>query len=234
MAPVHIGTSGFSYPEWRPDFYPTGLPIKGFLAYYASRLSAVEIDSTFYRMPKPTTLDSWREKTGDRFRFALKAPRKITHHQQLSLPSGAVDYWTSLLPRLGDRLGIVLYQLPPYLRRDDDRLAGFLRALDPSTPVAFEFRNDSWFVPDVFAVLREHGAALCIHDADAGTTAMELTAPRTYVRLRRAAYGPAMRQQWQQRLRDWADQGVEVFAFVKHEGAEAPLVAVELSGSLLS
>ena len=210
MAPVHVGTSGFAYPGWRPGFYPAKLPQKAFLAHYASRLSAVEVDATFYRMPKPATLEGWRQTTPEDFRFALKAPRTITHRQQLALPSDALDYWTSLLPRLESRLGMVLYQLPPYLRRNDGRLDTFLGSLPQGVPVAFEFRHDSWFVPEVFEILRAHAAALCIHDADSGTSALELTAPRTYLRLRRSEYGPTERREWQRRIGEWAERGIEV------------------------
>jgi uncharacterized protein YecE (DUF72 family) len=229
MARVHIGTSGFAYPEWRPEFYPGKLPRKSFLSYYASKLSAVEVDATFYRMPRPATLDSWRDTTRESFRFALKAPRKITHREQLAVPSDALEYWTSLLPRLGPRLGIVLYQLPPHLVRNDDRLDAFLGSLNPSPPVAFEFRHDSWFVPEVFEILRARAAALCIHDADDGTSALELTAPRTYLRLRRNEYRVAERREWIKQVVGWAEQGIEVYAFVKHEGPQAPALAVELA-----
>jgi uncharacterized protein YecE (DUF72 family) len=230
MACAYIGTSGFSYPEWKPSFYPAKLPQKGFLAHYASRLSAVEIDSTFYRFPRPTTLDAWRGATGPGFRFALKAPQKITHRERLVAGSDAVAYWASLLPRLGDRLGIVLYQLPPFLKRDDERLAAFIAALPPGAPVAFEFRHASWFCSEIYALLRRHEAALCIRDADDETTPLEITARCTYLRLRRAVYGPDGRRFWRERIDDWTARDIEVFAFVKHEGdPPAPWIALELA-----
>jgi uncharacterized protein YecE (DUF72 family) len=230
VAPVHFGTSGFAYPEWKPLFYPAGLPSHGFLGHYAQRLTAVEIDATFYRMPKPGTLDAWRNATAEAFRFALKAPRRITHQQRLSLPSSALEYWLGLLPRLGDRLGVVLYQLPPYWRRSDERLAEFLAVLPQQVPSAFEFRHASWFDPAVYALLRNHDAALCIRDDDQGTTPIELTALRTYVRLRRSGYGDAERRSWQKRLAAWAEQGIEVYAFLKHEdNPQAALLAVEFA-----
>jgi uncharacterized protein YecE (DUF72 family) len=230
VAFVHFGTSGFAYREWKPLFYPAGLSTKGFLGHYARRLSAVEIDATFYRMPNAATLDAWREATAETFRFALKAPRRITHLQRLNVPSSALEYWTSLLPRLGHRLGVVLYQLPPYFRRSDERLAAFLAALPGGVPNAFEFRHPSWFDPDVYALLRSHDAALCIRDENQGTTPLELTARRTYVRLRRSSYGDAERHSWQRRLGSWAEEGIEVFAFLKHEDdPQAALVAVEFA-----
>jgi len=230
VASIHFGTSGFAYPEWKPLFYPAGLASKGFLGHYARRLAAVEIDATFYRMPKPATLDAWRNATAETFRFALKAPRRITHQERLSLPSSALEYWLGLLPRLGDRLGVVLYQLPPYWRRSDERLTEFLAALPQEVPSAFEFRHPSWFDPAVYALLRNHDAALCVRDEDRGTTPIELTARRTYVRLRRSSYGDSERRSWQERLGGWADQGIEVYAFLKHEDhPEAALLAVEFA-----
>jgi uncharacterized protein YecE (DUF72 family) len=230
MAPVRIGTSGFSYAEWKPGFYPPKLPQKDFLGYYASQLPAVEIDSTFYRFPRPTTLESWRNTTGPDFRFALKAPQKITHRERLEAGSEATAYWTGLLPTLGERLGIVLYQLPPFFKRDDERLGAFLGALPTAPPVAFEFRHPSWYCPDVYALLRARDAALCIRDEDAGTTQVELTAERTYLRLRRGEYTAAERQLWLERITAWADQGIEVFAFIKHEdNPKAPAVALQFA-----
>lgn len=229
VAPIYVGTSGFSYPEWKPSFYPHGLPPKAFLSHYATRLSAVEIDSTFYRMPKPATLDSWRQATGEGFRFACKAPQGITHRERLALPSPAFEYWNTLLPRLGSQLGVVLYQLPPSWRRDDERLGSFLAALPSEHAAAFEFRNPSWFAPEVLTLLRERGVALCINDGDGGTTPIEITAPRTYLRLRRASYDATTRRVWLERVLAWSEQGLEVFLFVKHEdNPGAPLVAVEL------
>jgi uncharacterized protein YecE (DUF72 family) len=227
---VHIGTSGFSYPEWKPAFYPQGLAQKRFLAHYASRLSAVEIDATFYRLPKPVTLEAWREATGETFRFALKAPQRITHRERLAVPSSTLEYWTGLLPRLGHRLGVVLYQLPPFLPRDEQRLKAFLQALPSGVPVAFEFRHPSWFVPEIYALLSEHDAALTIHDSDQTTTPAELTARTAYLRLRRTRYDVSARRAWQERICGWAEQGVEVFAFIKHEdNPQAPWVAIEFA-----
>ncbi len=230
MAPIHFGTSGFAYPEWKPLFYPAGLAANGFLAHYAQRLGAVEIDATFYRMPKPGTLEAWRNATAETFRFALKAPRRITHQERLGLPSNALEYWLGLLPRLGDRLGVVLYQLPPYFRRNDERLAEFLGALPPDVPSALEFRHPSWFDPAVYALLRDHDASLCIRDEDQGTTPVALTARRIYVRLRRSSYGGAERRSWQKQLAAWAEQDIDVYAFLKHEdNPKAAVLAVEFA-----
>src|SRR5919197_5534914 len=153
MARAYIGTSGFSYPEWRPSFYPSELKPDGFLAYYAAQLPAVEIDRTFYRMPNGRTLEAWRGAVPDGFKFKLKASQKITHFERLKLPSEAHDYLAGVLPKLGDRLGVHFYQLPPNFRRNDERLETFLANLPRGIPSAFEFRHESWFDPAVYRML---------------------------------------------------------------------------------
>lgn len=233
MASAHIGTSGFAYDEWRGDFYPPAWPRDRLLEHYASRLSAVEIDSTFYRMPSHHVLEAWASMTPGGFRFALKVPRRITHAERLGLPSSSLDHFLSLLPTLGARLGPLLLQLPPFLPREDARLARFLDALartPGAPPIAVELRNPSWMVEDVYAILQTYGAALCIDERDDGGAPVRLTADVAYVRLRRAAYAPDALDRWARRLRGWVDRGVEVYAFVKHEGKpDAPRVAEELA-----
>ena len=230
MARIWFGTSGFSYKEWRPSFYPEGLSDKQFLQYYSSRLNSVEIDYTFYRMPSAKTIDAWKSATPENFKFTLKASQQITHRQRLTVPSEALDYFVSVVPGLESRLGMVLFQLPPFFKCDRQRLETFLSVLPRGVPAAFEFRHDSWFTDDVYRVLREYGIALCIHDADDHTTPMELTAPFTYVRLRRTAYDAKQRMQWQTRIRDWANRGIDVFAYIKHEdNPNAPLIALEFA-----
>lgn len=226
MAGVWLGTSGFAYREWKPSFYPPKLPQRQFLEFYASQFRAVEIDSTFYRMPSSKTLDGWREATPSDFRFAIKASRKITHWERLRLPSEAVDYLTGVLPVLGERLGPVLFQLPPNFKCDAPRLELFLDYLASDLRPAFEFRHDSWFNDEVYQILGKHGAALVIHDADLRTTPVLLTADSTYVRLRKAEYKATERHAWQRRFREWNANGVDVYAFVKHEdNPDAPAVA---------
>lgn len=233
MARVRVGTSGFAYREWKPSFYPADIPQRRFLEYYASKFSAVEIDYTFYRMPNRKTLDGWREATPPTFRFALKASRRITHFERLRVPSEALDYLLDVLPALGERLGVVLYQLPPNFKCDLERLELFLGGLPKVIPCAFEFRNESWFRPEVYSILRNYGAALCIHDADDHSTPMEVTAGRTYVRLRRSEYSESERQKWKDHFRNWAVGGLDVFAFIKHEdNPDAPRIALEFAAGL--
>src|SRR5262245_49187108 len=175
MANIWLGTSGFSYKEWKDKFYPPDLPAQEMLRFYATRLNAVEIDSTFYRMPTTKTLESWTAATPDGFRFAVKASQQITHRQRLKVPSDALDYFMGAVPTLGARLGLVLFQLPPFFHADLARLDAFLSVLPRGVRTAFEFRHDSWFTPDVYAALERHNVALCIHDADDHTTPMILT-----------------------------------------------------------
>jgi len=233
MAQIWFGTSGFSYKEWRPAFYPEGLPDKQFLSYYAGRLNSVEIDYTFYRMPSAKTIEGWKAATPENFRFTVKASQQITHRQRLKVPSEALDYFLTVVPGLGERLGLILYQLPPFFKCDREKLEAFLSVLPRGTRSAFEFRHESWFTDEVYRLLRTYGIGLCIHDADDHTTPMELTAGFTYVRLRRSAYTDADRTQWRDRLRAWARDGIEVFAYIKHEdNPDAPLIALDFSARI--
>jgi uncharacterized protein YecE (DUF72 family) len=233
MMPVWFGTSGFSYKEWRPAFYPEGLSDKQFLQFYSTRLNSVEIDSTFYRMPSAKTIEAWRLATPEGFKFTLKASQQITHRQRLKLPSDALDYFMNVVPGLGHRLGMVLFQLPPFFKCDREKLEAFLSVLPRGIPAAFEFRHDSWFTNEVYGLLRKHEVALCIHDADEHTTPVELTAPFTYIRLRRSVYGASLRKEWQDRIRTWAADGIEVFAYIKHEdNPDAPQIALEFASGL--
>jgi len=234
MAPIWFGTSGFSYKEWKPIFYPEGLPEKQFLQYYSSRLNSVEIDYTFYRMPSAKTIEGWRSATPENFKFTLKASQQITHRQRLKVPSDALDYFLSVVPGLESRLGMVLYQLPPFFKCDRSKLESFLAALPRGIRSAFEFRHESWFNDDIYGLLRNHNVGLCIHDADDHMTPLELTAGFTYVRLRRSVYSAEQRSDWQGRLRSWASGGTEVFAFIKHEdNPDAPLIALEFASGLV-
>lgn len=233
MGEIRFGTSGFSYKEWRPAFYPADLPEKEFLRYYATRFSSVEIDSTFYRMPTARTLDAWKSATPEEFQFSLKAPQQITHREQLRVPSDALKYLLGTIPRLGHRLGFLLVQLPPYSKCDLGRLTVFLSVVTPVVRTAIEFRNDTWCRESTYDVLRHHGAALCITDGDERTTPTETTAPFTCVRLRRSTYDAARREEWQRRIHGWADAGLQVYAYLKHENnPDAPRIAQEFADAL--
>jgi uncharacterized protein YecE (DUF72 family) len=233
MAPIWLGTSGFAYKEWRPIFYPADLSDKHFLQYYGSRFNSVEIDYTFYRMPTAKTIDAWRTATPSGFRFCLKASQQITHRERLRVPSSALEYLLGVVTGLDNRLGLILYQLPPFFKCDIPKLEMFLAVLPRGMHSAFEFRHDSWFVDEVFRLLEKYGVGLCIHDADDHTTPLKMTAPFTYVRLRRSEYTPELRSEWQERMRSWSRDGIEVFAYIKHEdNPNAPLIALEFAQGL--
>lgn len=229
---VLAGTSGFSYKEWKGSFYPEDLPADRMLAYYAERLPAVEINNTFYRMPKPELLASWAAQVPADFRFALKASQRITHIKRLKEVDGEVKFLLGAARQLGDKLGPVLYGLPPNLKKDVPRLAAFLALLPSDVKAAFEFRNPTWHDAEVFALLKSAGAALCVADDEKGTTPLEATTPWGYLRLRREDYGEKDLAAWAERVR--AAGWTEAYVFFKHEeeGAAPALAArfAELAG----
>jgi uncharacterized protein YecE (DUF72 family) len=191
------GTSGYSYKEWIGAFYPEKLPANEMLRYYAGRFSTVEINNTFYRMPAPAMLAQWVEQVPDRFMFTLKAPKRITHDARLRDCEPNVTEFLRRASTLGNKLGVVLFQLPPYLKKDLPRLQEFMALLPSGTRAAFEFRSDTWHVDDVYETLKGRGAALCVTDTDEGDTPFVVTADWGYVRLRRTHYND-------EELRDWA------------------------------
>jgi len=225
---LRAGTSGFSYAPWRGAFYPEKLPAKRWLAYYAERLPAVEINNTFYRLPNASVLAGWAEQVPDDFRFAVKASRRITHIKRLQAADDETNYLLETLGALGARLGVVLFQLPPNMKLDLPRLERFLDLLAGRVPAAFEFRHPSWREPAVVDALRARGAALCAADVDdAPAPELVATAPFAYVRLRREAYAPGDLAEWVAKLRARAAQ--DAYVFFKHEDAGVgPRLAAEL------
>jgi uncharacterized protein YecE (DUF72 family) len=215
-----VGTSGFSYKEWKGPFYPGDLPANRMLRYYAERLSSVEINNTFYRMPRASVLEGWAGQVPASFRFAIKASRRITHIKRLSQAGEETDYLLGRLEALGDRLGAVLFQLPPNLKCDPARLEDFLAHLAGRVPAAFEFRHPSWHEADeVPDLLRAHGAALCCADDEEQEGWLVATAPFAYLRLRRPGYAPAELARWAARLGETPCE--RAFVFFKHEDAGA-------------
>jgi uncharacterized protein YecE (DUF72 family) len=212
---VLIGTSGFSYPAWRGSFYPEKLPEAKMLAHYATRMAAVEINNTFYRMPTPETLARWAAETPDTFRFALKSPRRITHDRRLNDVTSAVERLDQAARALGDKLGPILFQLPPNMKKDVVRLDDFLTALPPGLRAAMEFRHTSWFEDDVYACLRARGAALCIAESEELATPPVATAAWGYLRLRRQDYDRATLDAWGERIRGQSWE--TAYVFFKHE-----------------
>jgi uncharacterized protein YecE (DUF72 family) len=224
-----VGTSGFSYDEWIGSFYPEDLPGAGRLAFYAARLPAVEINNTFYRMPKAAVLEGWAAQAGPGFRFALKAPRRITHAKAAEDTSEAAAHLFRVAGALGDALGPVLFQLPPWARKDLGRLRAWLDAAPEGRRVALEVRHPSWLDDDVQALLRERGAALCAADFDEPERKVPLvaTAPFGYLRLRAADYDDAALRGWAAEIA--AQPWDEAYVFFKHEDAgAAPRLAARL------
>ena len=211
-----VGTSGFSFPEWKGTFYPADLPAKGMLRYYAERLSTVEINNTFYRMPKPGLLESWAEQVPEGFRFTLKAPQRITHWKRLVEAEDDTAYFLEVAATLGGRLGALLFQLPPNLALDLARLEAFLpRLAGAPGPVAFEFRHQSWEDPAVHSALAATGCALCASETDGAPATWAPGATFGYLRLRRTDYDDAALTAWAQRLREQPWQ--RAFVYFKHE-----------------
>jgi uncharacterized protein YecE (DUF72 family) len=223
---LYAGTSGFAYKEWKGTFYPADLPNDDMLGHYAGRLPTVEINNTFYRMPKESVVLSWADQVGDGFRFILKASRKITHFGRLKNIESELSYFLQVSQALGPKRGPSLFQLPPNFKVDLDRLRAFLALLPRDWHAAMEFRHASWFTADVYAALKAHNVALCVadHGGEEEATPFECTADWGYLRLRREAYTMDELAEWARRIGDagWKD----AFVFFKHEdGAVGPALA---------
>jgi uncharacterized protein YecE (DUF72 family) len=229
-----IGTSGFSYTAWRGSFYPEKLPPAKMLGFYSQRLRTVEINNTFYRMPKAEALRAWADTTPPGFRFAPKAPQQITHRQKLVGAADALTAFFTATAALGDKLGPTLFQLPPFLRKDLPRLTDFLALLPAGARAAFEFRHESWFTDDVYEALRTRGAALCLAEADELSTPVVSTAPWGYLRLRRTDYDDVALAGWVERLRGLSSGWSEAFVYFKHEDAGRGPKLAERLGEILA
>ena len=213
---IRAGTSGFSYDEWRGSFYPDDLDKQGMLAYYGERFGTVEINNTWYRMPSESLLAGWAAEVPDTFRFVLKANRQITHFKRLKAESiEPLEYFWSKARTLGNRLGPVLVQLPPNLKKDLPRLRDFLAAVPDGMRAAFEFRHDSWLADDVYTALSDHGAALVIAQTEDQETPLVATTDFGYLRLRKVHYAEGEVEAWAERAgkQEWE----EAFVFFKHE-----------------
>ncbi|HZX91000.1 MAG TPA: DUF72 domain-containing protein [Rudaea sp.] len=218
-----VGASGYSYKEWKGTFYPDDMKPEAMLAWYAQRLPTVEINNTFYQMPKIAVLESWAGSTPDSFRFAIKASRRITHQARLKGEEAArsVDYLYKNLATLAAKRGPVLFQLPPFLKKDLPRLSEFLQMLPDGHGAAFEFRNDTWFADDVYAVLRQFGASLCLSEReDNAPPPLVETASWGYVRLRLENYTDDDLKHWADRLA--ATGWREIFVYFMHEPTAPP------------
>ena len=213
---LHVGTSGYSYKEWKGNFYTEDLPAKEMLLYYSRRLPAVEINNTFYRLPQATMIENWRAQVPDEFRFSIKATQRITHIKRLNNVAEETKYLLDTSRLLGECLGVVLFQLPPNMKKDSRRLKSFLELLPSDARAAFEFRHESWFDDETFDLLREKDRALVVSDTDDKPLSEIIsTAGWGYLRLRRTAYDENDLADWMKRVEDqkWKD----AFVFFKHE-----------------
>ncbi len=233
---IRVGTSGFSYPQWRGRFYPEALADDDLLGYYAARLATVEINNTFYRMPKADVVARWREQAArPDFTFVWKASRRISHQAKLRPPEAydSMAYLFKVAAPLGAQLGPVLIQTPPYLKKDLGLLREFLAAaVPPGRPIAFELQAASWETDDVDALLAEHGCARCLADKEDGSARLIRTAPWTYLRLRKDDYSDAELAGWDERIRGLG--GELAWIFFKHEdtarGVEMAMALQALAG----
>jgi uncharacterized protein YecE (DUF72 family) len=229
-----VGTSGYSYPEWKGSFYPEKFSREKMLGYYAQRFSTVEVNYTFRRMPSETLLESWASQVPEGFRFALKAPQTITHVKRLKNAEDETAHLLQTAAVLKRRLGPVLFQFHPSFKKDLPRLEAFLSHLRDKAAAAFEFRHSSWFDDEVFECIRAGGCALCIADSDESPcTDLVHTAHWGYVRLRGEGYSDEALGEWIQRIKSQAWD--EAYVFFRHEdtGTGPKLAArfLELAGA---
>jgi uncharacterized protein YecE (DUF72 family) len=227
MTNLYVGTSGYSYKEWKGSFYPEKLAARDMLSYYSERLKAVELNNTFYRLPKREMVESWKSQVPDNFRFALKASQRITHFKRLKEAEDVTRYMLDTVTALDDRLGVILFQLPPNMKKDIDRLRTFLALLPRDLKCSFEFRHPTWFDDEVLELLRRDNRALCISDTDdLPANHIDKTADWGYLRLRRVNYSQPNLGEWIERIKvqNWKD----TYVFFKHEDeGTGPKLAAE-------
>ncbi len=218
MNKISIGTSGWAYSSWKPDFYPQKTPSTKFLNYYATQLNCVEVNYTFRARPALKTLENWCEATPKDFSFAIKAHQRITHIKRLKdVAADISSFYNSLEPLApADKLGPVLFQLPPFLKIDEARLRALFECIPQHTRAAIEFRNESWFTDNVFNLMREHDVALCIAESDDLQVPDVITASFVYYRFRKSEYSETALNQMENRLAK-ASEECDVYAFLKHE-----------------
>jgi uncharacterized protein YecE (DUF72 family) len=232
---VHIGTSGWSYAHWQGAFYPQGLPAKEWLSYYARQLSSVEINASFYKLPSLDVLAQWRDSVPSGFVFAVKASRYITHLKKLNEPRRSLHTFLGRVAVLGDKLGPILFQLPPHWHVNVERLAAFLKALPEDYRYVMEFRDPTWLVPRVYELLAEHNVAFCIFDLNGALSPLEVSADFVYVRLHgpddpyQGQYGDCALASWADAFKRWRRGGREVYCYFDNdEAAYAPRDALRL------
>jgi uncharacterized protein YecE (DUF72 family) len=229
--PIHVGTSGFSYTEWRVSFYPQDLSPKKFLSFYAQHFDTTEINNTFYRLPTAKLTQGWYAEVPDGFLFTLKVSQKITHIRRLKDADQEMEVFLTAAASLKEKLGPILVQLPPNFKKDTERLADFLARFASRGRLAFEFRNESWFSDDVYELLRKYNSALGVIEKEEGEGAdapREVTGPFVYIRLRKGEYTSTELSDWARWIRARKE---EVFCYVKHD-VKAPILGRNLLDAL--
>lgn len=237
---VHIGTSGWHYEHWEGPFYPPGMPKKEWLDYYVSELETVEINNTFYQLPQKSTLDAWRETVPERFVFAVKASRYITHMKKLKEPEEPVDTFLGRVRALGEHLGPILFQLPPNWHFNGRRLDAFLDLLPTDLHCAFELRDPDWLNEEAYEILSKHDAAFCIYDFHGRQSPKTVTTDFVYVRLHgpydayRGKYDTESLAGWAGAFSTWREEGRDVYCYFDNdEAGYAVQNALELQAMLV-
>ncbi len=214
---IWVGTSGYNYPEWKGSFYPKDLPQAKMLPYYAARFPTVEINYTFYRMPTEKLVSGWAAQTPLPYKLTLKAPRRITHDSRLKNCGSLLMSFCDVAGSLGERLGALLFQLPPNLKKDLALFDSFLQDLPPGARAAFEFRHASWLDDEVYERLHRRNLALCVADSEKMSTPVQVTADYGYFRLRDEGYGPDAIARWADTIARETARCRDVFVYFKHE-----------------
>ena len=225
---LYVGTSGYSYKEWKGSFYPEDIKPDKMLDFYSEKFSTVEINNTFYRIPQKSVLEKWKKQVPKDFRFSVKAPQRITHMKKLKDVDEDIRYFIDIIISLGNKLGIVLFQFPPYFRKNIELLQNFTNLLPGNITAAFEFRHESWFGEDIYACLNEKNFPLCLSETDKEPDIdITSTASKGYLRLRKSDYTKKEIKKWYDKIKkqNWET----VFVFFKHEdGAKGPKYAKQL------
>jgi uncharacterized protein YecE (DUF72 family) len=228
---ILVGTSGFAYKEWKGVFYPEKLPAKRYLAYYAEQFRTTEINNTFYRMPTAQLCEGWYAEVPDDFLFTLKVSQRITHFKRLKNVEGDMDFFLDSAAALKEKLGAILVQLPPNFKKDIELLDAFLEKFAKHAKLAFEFRHQSWFDDELFALLRKHNTSFGVvekEEGEAGVTPREVTGSFVYMRLRKGEYSDEEMLDWARWIRA---QTVPVYCYMKHD-ERAPVLARRLLTAL--
>jgi uncharacterized protein YecE (DUF72 family) len=224
-ARVRVGCSGWQYGHWRGKFYPRDLPVARWLEFYVQQFDTVELNNSFYRLPDAEQFDAWRERLPSGFVMAVKASRYLTHLKRLRDPVEPLNRLWSRAERLGDRLGPMLYQLPPRWHRDVERLASFVERLPARRRHAIEFRDPSWYDRTVFRLLHDGGVALCLHDMRGAASQASPIGPFVYVRFHGSGarygggYSPQRLTAWADRLAEWAGEGLPGYVYFNNDAA---------------